>query len=595
MSQRYSALYFPLKLIFFYLVGLNLWRFVFLYHNDVQDKILPFFHGFRLDLSMACGAMLVSIVPWALYLFIGKNWLLIICKWVTIVIWLLISLVEFSSILIFPEWGTSLDARAISYLGNPAEAWASSRDFISWKVIVVSLLILFLGLKRLRHQFEYWQPVRSYYVQSIIFIVLAGPLLFLGVRGGWQKLPIKPSDAYYAKDMKNNFAAVNKVWYLLYSLTHQTQMKFVNTEADIDSFMKSYRSHDCHQNADSLSLLNKNIVFIIAEGWSADMVKYLGGKENITPNFDSLSNYSIRYYNAFSSGFRTDQGLMSILSGIPSIAGLNMPNHLDKVIRYPSIVKDFKKAGYKTSFVYGGDLNFSNLYNYLTLSGFDTIIRDRSFDSLFDITDWGVPDHIMIQKAIDLSNVEPQPFFSTILMMSSHAPFDIPIPNEFSVRSDIPGKYKASVRYSDHALGLYFNAIKSQPWFANTVFILTSDHGSTHSGYAGMDDHKRFRIPLIIYDPGQNLKTLPDSIASPCNHYDIPYTMAKNIGFNTEKYIFGRNLFCIDENRFAYWNTDNSAAYFSMNSNEISGANQKNSRATLFTDMIKKWFNTLPK
>ncbi|MBK7636556.1 MAG: sulfatase-like hydrolase/transferase [Saprospiraceae bacterium] len=198
----------------------------------------------------------------------------------------------------------------------------------------------------------------------------------------------------------------------------------------------------------------------------------------------------------------------------------------------------------------------------------------------------------MIQKAIDLSNVESQPFFSTVLLMSSHAPFDIPITNEFSARSDI-WEYMASVRYSDYALSLYFNAIKSQLWFTNTVFILTSDHGSTHSGYAGMDDHKRFRIPLIIYDPGQNLKKLPDSISSPCNHYDIPYTMAKNLGFSTDKYIFGRNMFCIDENRFAYWNTDNSAACFAMNSNEISGANQKNTRTTLFTDMVKRWFNTL--
>ncbi|MBK7636558.1 MAG: hypothetical protein IPJ13_21530 [Saprospiraceae bacterium] len=94
---------------------------------------------------MACGAMLVSFIPWVLYLITGKNWVLWICKWVTVIVWILISVVEFSSILIFPEWGTSLDARAISYLGNPTEAWASSRDFISWTVIVVSLLILFLG------------------------------------------------------------------------------------------------------------------------------------------------------------------------------------------------------------------------------------------------------------------------------------------------------------------------------------------------------------------------------------------------------------------------------------------------------------------
>jgi phosphoglycerol transferase MdoB-like AlkP superfamily enzyme len=595
MHQKYSALYFPFKLIIFYLVGLNLWRFVFIFHNDNSDIFLPAFHGFKLDLSMTCGAMLITFIPWILYLVFGKGWLLSVCKWISCTVWILVCLVEFGSVLIYPEWGTTLDARAIGYLNHFGEAWASSKDFISWKVGFFGLLILFVGLKRLLKLFEHWQPVRSSYLQSAVFLVLIGPLLFLGLRGGLQKLPIKPSDAFYGKDMKNNFAAVNKVWYLLYSLKHQTEMNILHSDSEIELFLKEYKNTTSQQDTFEFSLKNKNIVVIITEGWSADLVRYMGGREKITPFFDSISDKSIRFTNAFSTGFRTDQGLMSILSGIPSVASLNMPNQLDKVMKYPSIVQDFKNAGYKTSFVYGGDLNFSNLYNYLTIAGFDTIIRDKSFASADDITDWGVPDHIMIQKAKDISNQLKEPFFSTILLMSSHAPFDIPIPNEFSGKPDTPSKYKASVKYSDHALQMYFDSVRTQSWFANTVFILTSDHGSTHSGYAGMDDHDRFRIPFIIYEPGKNLRRQHDNVYTSFNHYDIPYTLAYASGFEAGKFIFGRNIFCADSTRYAYWNTDNVAAYYSLQSGEVVPSSLKNNRATLFTDLVRKWFNNLSK
>ena len=351
MHQKYSALYFPFKLIIFYLVGLNLWRFVFIFHNDNNDIILPSFYGFNLDLSMACGAMLIALVPWILYLVFGKMWLLFVSKWISFIIWFFVCLVEFGSVLIYSEWGTTLDARAIGYLNHFSEAWASSKDFVSWKVGFFGLLILFVGFKRLGKQFEHWQPVRSSYIQSAVFLFLIGPLLFLGVRGGLQKLPIKPSDAFYGKDMKSNFAAVNKVWYLLYSLKHKTEMNILHSDIEIELFWKEYKKTTCLQDTVEISLKNKNIVVIITEGWSADLVRYMGGREKITPFFDSISEKSIRFTNAFSTGFRTDQGLMSVLSGIPSVASLNMPNQLDKVMKYPSSVQDFKNAGYKTSFV----------------------------------------------------------------------------------------------------------------------------------------------------------------------------------------------------------------------------------------------------
>ena len=144
-----------------------------------------------------------------------------------------------------------------------------------------------------------------------------------------------------------------------------------------------------------------------------------------------------------------------------------------------------------------------------------------------------------------------------------------------------------------HALQMYFDSVKNQPWYANTVFILTSDHGSTHSGYAGMDDHNRFRIPFIIFNPGNTLKRENEAVHTSFNHYDIPYTLAFANGFDAGKFIFGRNILCADSTRYAYWNTDHVAACYSLQNGEVVLTTQKNNRATLFTDLVRRWFNNL--
>jgi phosphoglycerol transferase MdoB-like AlkP superfamily enzyme len=579
----------------FYIIGVLFWRILFIWFNDVPDTLLPLIKALWLDVSMICGVIIVGFFPWVLYLITGWQWLVHLNKWIHVLLWTFVSIVEFASSLLFKEWGSTLDARAISYLNHPNEAWASVKDFIPFWIIFFGLIIFVSGLKGLIKLFSQWWPVRAHYFQSVVFILCVASFSVLGLRGGWQKLPIVPSDAFYSTDMKNNFAATNKVWYLLYSLSKATTIKLSNPETEVDKFRQSYMANSCQ--ADSISGIwkGKNIVFIVMEGWSADMVTYLGGNENITPFFDSLSETSIRFTNAFSTGFRTDQGLMSILSGIPSIQSINMPNVIDKVKKYPSLAAAMKSTGRKTSFIYGGDLNFSNLYNYLSVMGFDTIIRNKDFKTNEIITEWGVPDHIMVEKAVQVLDANEGLFFSTILFLSSHSPFEVPILNQFSEQKDIPSKYKSSVKYCDESLEHFFKMAKSKSWFNNSIFVITSDHGSTHSGYASMEDHNRFRVPCIVYsavaEPGSK------TIDIPCNHFDLPHTTAILTGVDSKSFNFGRNIFCADQQRKAYWNIDVAAGCYGVDKSTISILGQPETsnaeESILFLDMIKLWFRDL--
>ena len=550
--------------------------------------------AFKLDMSMIGGVFLISAIPYWLFMVFGKPIFLQVTKIIHIILWIFVSIVEFSSILLYKEWGISLDNRAINYLLHPEEAWASVKDFVPFSVIFFGLLIFVSGFKRLSYLFEHWQPVKSHYLQSILFLVLSGPMAFLILRGGWQKIPIKPSDAFYSQDMKQNFAATNKVWYFLYSMKKSGKINTVHTDQEIEKYSLSYQQEKCLNASSDSTWADKNIVLIITEGWSADMVSYLYGKETVTPFFDSLSQHSIQFKNAFSTGFRTDQGLSCILSGIPSMQSINVPNILDKVQSLPSLPKAMDKTGRNPSFIYGGDLNFSNLYNYLTVLGYKKIIRDKDFDTDDLVTDWGVPDHVTVKKAFEVISTEKDKFFSTILLLSSHSPFEVPVPNTFTGKS-IVEKYKSSVMYSDYALRVFFNEAKAKPWFENTIFIITSDHGSTHSGWAKVEDHQRFRIPLIVFDPAQNFK---DSIIqAPCNHFDLPLTICQMTGVADTSFMFSRNIFCNDLNQNAFWNVDVAFGRYGLENQEITHEKSPNTQSEneplLFLDMVKKWFNQL--
>lgn len=595
-TNKFNSLYFPFRLTIFYFIGLALWQLLFIWFNDVPHRFLPIINGALLNFSMICGAFLLGFIPYLLFLIFGHRFWLLLTKYLHLMIWIFVCIVEFSSVLIYKEWGSSLDSRAVSYLDHPQEAWASVKDFVPLLPVFLGLLILVSGLKRISVLFNDWQAVRSHYFQSIVFMVLIGPLAFLGLRGGWQKLPIVPSDAFYSSDMKNNFAATNKVWYFLYSISKSSKISTNYDEDMIDAYTKSYQAQRCIDSTFQSIWQDKNIVLIVMEGWSADMVSYLYSKESVTPYFDTLSSKSFKFYNTFSTGFRTDQGLMSMLSGIPSIQSVNMPNVIDKVSRFPSLAKNMQDLGRETSFIYGGDLNFSNLYNYLTTMGFDTIIKDKDFERTQNITAWGVPDHITVEKGVDIMSNHKSKFFSTMLLLSSHAPFEVPIPNVYSNQKGNDNQYRSSVMYSDMALGKFFELAKSKPWYKDAIFIITSDHGSTHSGWAGMEDHNRFRIPFVIYDPNDSLPFNNELGQIPFNHFDIPTTISVLTGGDVQPFVFGRNFTCPDINRKAYWNIDVATAVYG-NDKHIYMLNgivkDKKDESLLFLDMVKQWFNAL--
>jgi phosphoglycerol transferase MdoB-like AlkP superfamily enzyme len=89
----------------------------------------------------------------------------------------------------------------------------------------------------------------------------------------------------------------------------------------------------------------------------------------------------------------------------------------------------FQKTVIKTSFYYGGELGFANMFNYLSASGFNKITGKEAFEDDVMNSKWGAHDEAVLNLQLSDLRTAKQPFFSTLLTLSTHEPFEVSCAN----------------------------------------------------------------------------------------------------------------------------------------------------------------------
>ncbi|MFH1540445.1 MAG: sulfatase-like hydrolase/transferase, partial [Elusimicrobiota bacterium] len=229
-----------------------------------------------------------------------------------------------------------------------------------------------------------------------LFILITPFLLFLGIRGGIQQIPIQQSDAYFSKHNVLNLAAVNSGWNLAQSIIENKKVIEKNPFQyyPFDEAKKIVQELHNVKKDTTINILNPtrnssnglktnlpNIVLIILEGWSGDLVKSLGGYDSITPNLEKLISEGILFENIYAGGSWSDHGISAIFSAFPAPPmGLSIIAQPNKYIHLPCISEELKNTGYNTSFLFGGQLSYGNIKAYLYYNKFDKIIEGKDFD-----------------------------------------------------------------------------------------------------------------------------------------------------------------------------------------------------------------------
>ncbi|MGZ4091281.1 MAG: LTA synthase family protein, partial [Bacteroidia bacterium] len=300
---------------------------------------------------------------------------------------------------------------------------------------------------------------------------------------------------------------------------------------------------------DSVTFRKKNIVILILESFAKE---YTGlGKTGVsyTPFLDSLCGESFVFTNAFANGNKSIEGIPAILSGIPHLMENPFINSSYSNNFQTSFATILGKEGYTTAFFHGGINGTMNFDAYAKLAGYQNYFgkneynNEENFDGF-----WGIWDEPYLQYSINKMDKFKEPFHTSIFTLSSHHPYYVPKKYE--------GKFpkgtlenSAAIGYSDFALKQFFASAKKSKWYNNTLFVLCADHTS-------LSDHPFYKnivgqqcIPVLFFDPGQELKGSFDGSFS---QTDILPSVMNYLGYNKPFFAFGQS-YLGRKNNYCYY------------------------------------------
>ncbi len=522
------------------------------------------FHSLRLDWSVVGYLMLVPIL-FSLPLFFLKNYQQVYLKlnrYFFHFFFILIYLIAFVNLNLLREWGEKITKKSINiFINYPYEAtisgYSSGMIFTLFLFFVVFMITHFVYSKWI---FRDW-GFNLNYKKSWIWLILV-VLNILIIRGGWQLSPINQSMAYFSKNSFENYLATNVHWELfqeyienkdskakLYQFGLNTDQLFNNASEEFDRRPIEILDLDSNQQI--------NIVLIILESFTADLIEPLGGLQGITPNFNDFAKKGILFTNFYASGNRTEKGLLAIESSFPSQAFTSVILQPHKVAKLPSLIKDFNAAGYHTSFYYGGESEFFSMKSYFLNQQVDTLIDLDDFPNKLHQSKWGIYDeHILNRHIQDMGKVK-EPFFSTVLTLSNHEPFSLPVKPHFN-GGDEPTKFKSTAYYVDSVLNTYFQKVSKEKWYPQTLFVLVADHGHRLPlDKYDIQDFQRYRIPFLLF--GEPIKKewqgkIIDDFASQTDIRASLNSLAKNKYYQKDSW--SRNLFIPDSTRAIFYDWD---------------------------------------
>lgn len=397
------------------------------------------------------------------------------------------------------------------------------------------------------------QTLKRYYVYKTAVMLIFVPLAACGMRGGGftkSSRPISMSNAnQYASTPAQAAAVLNTPFSLIRTISKGavTIPEFFEDEA-----MMAYYYSPWHTPSDSTVFVGKNVVVLIVESFAEEFIgarnrELDGGTyRGYTEFIDSLLPYSTTFETTLCNGWVSIDAIPAILSSMPKMSKsfVTSPYATDDI---PGIAKLLSGKGYHTAFFHGADNSSMGFQGAAKSTGFKNYYGREEYETDpaggtaadFDGT-WAIWDEEFLQFYCKKMSEMPEPFITAVFTASSHHPFALPERYK-SVYPD-EGKHKLHkcIRYTDNALRQFFNTARCQPWYDNTIFVITADHASsktTHDVYT--TDLGDFRVPIIIYDPSGNIP--PGTRAGIMQHIDIMPTLLGILGYDLPYFSFGKD------------------------------------------------------
>lgn len=559
LQAAYWMLLFAFARLLFMLYHLQLLR---IDEVGFWDALQVFYHALKLDFATACYFMLIPFLIWLFQSFNGYKFPGIILKIYTYIFTFAYMLITAGEIGLYPEWKTKLNAKAIKYLQNPSEVFHSAETTTFFILLfgAIALTILLIWMYN-RYFFTDLSKRKTALWYSLVYLLITPPVLLLGIRGGFQQIPINQSQSYFSQKNILNLMATNNAFNLYVSIFENLKNLDSNPFVYFQEEEAKKTVAEIYQieKDTTIMVLNTpqpNIVILLMESWSADVIESLGGEAGITPEFKKLESEGILFDQVLSCGSRSEQAMASVFSGFPAHPISSITIQPDKTTRLPSLVHKLKNLGYSSSFYFGGQLIYGNIRSFIYYNGFDRIIEGKDFDNSIQQGKLGVHDDFTLDRLFRDLNNEKEPFFSTLFTLSSHSPYDQPMDQVLDWGNN-EKDFINSVYYADHSLGTFFGKAKTADWYANTLFIVVADH--SHNSYRNWPYHTEayHRVPMLWLGGAIDSAFRCTKWHSPASQADLSATILAQLQQDAKGFHWSRNLFNPYTPQFKYFGFDN--------------------------------------
>ena len=471
----------------------------------------------------------------------------------------LISIIFVVDMALYTFWGFKLDASVFLYIDSPKEALASvSVGFILLRVLAILLLIALNSWVLLKITPSVLTATRKR-IAGTAGMLLLGGVLFIIIRGGVTESTSNIGQVYFSNEPFLNHSAVNPDFSLLSSMGKSqdfaSEFNFFDEEKRAALFDGLYPTTDGDSIIQVLNTKRPNILIILMEGFGGAFVEPLGGLPDVTPHFNRLSKEGIFFTNCYANSFRTDRGTVCTFSGylgLPTASVMKIPA---KSRTLPAIAEGLSKAGYKTDFLYGGDINFTNMKSYLLSTGYQRLTANKDF-SLAEQTSnaWGVNDDITFEYLYNQlrNRKEEGPWHTAFLTLSSHEPFEVPY---HRLEDKIPNAFA----YTDECLGKFVDRLKQTPAWKDLLVICLPDHGFYYPREGSNAMPRFYHIPLLWLGGAVKQPMQVDKIM---NQTDLAATLLGQLGLEHTAFTFSRNVLGSDyKYPFAFYSFNNGFSF----------------------------------
>lgn len=519
--------------------------------TGIGDWLAVLWHGLRLDLAVAGYLTILpalTIICTLVYCGKALRWL-----WYgyAAIVSFLTALAYTLNTGLYGYWGFPLDTTPLFYFtSSPADAMASM-EWWMMLLAVVAIVVLTIGMfvpmwammRMIDFGYEHAKPCSAKNpVPGVIAGLILTALLIIPIRGGFTVAANNVGSVYFSENIRLNHAAVNPLFSFLESATHNedfaSQYRFMDDAEATALFSKMTYTALRDTTDNVITERPEHVVIVVLESFS----RLIMDIPNVTPQLNQLSSEGIYFTNFHANSFRTDRGLVSILSGYPAQPTMSLMKYPAKTNNLYSIARSLRKVGYDTKYIYGGDANFTNMRSYLMATGFNSIISEEDYDARLRTGKWGVNDEELFKRALQEIDMQ-RPSFSVIQTSSSHEPYDVPM----HVLDD---ERLNAFHYTDHCLGELVSQLRQRKEWAKTLLIVVPDHLGCYPKDIDNFQLYRYQIPMVML--GGVVRT-PQHVDTMASQHDIAATLLGMMGIDHSEFTFSKDIFDTRSPHFAFF------------------------------------------